>query len=731
MKMFKCIKNDPFYFFGFLILSVVIFANIFPKGYVFSGGDTIQFIDAKNNFSSLFYDWNGVDSFFYLIFFCLSKLGVSDSAQLSWYLGIFIFGSYISFNIFIRIFFQRMKSLPRMILSLIYALNIYTLYVFSSNWGYSYFQFLYIFIPILVGLFMKLLMMKEKIYIAWFSLALFFASSGFGNPAFALSLGIMLFFSVIILVAMRAARLDRETFSNLAVLALFSTLVNLYWIGPLVPQLRSGVDGIFSSTVIDFNYWLSDTSNPIINTLRMIHYSQDYFPDNFPYARIYFLKGLFNILAFLPIILIFWGMMNLKRMQSENRRLFLFFSGLLIVLVILVARVREPFLVANHYLFNLWGMNTLRGYDKTAIFVPFVLISLLTITFYELSGGKIKRWLYAAIIIILLTPLPFYFGKLQQNMSYRFSNASPQNKDFRKSRLSFLVRIPNDYYKIRNIINSDPEKAFVATLPYSSNDGSGISNFPKWKMYGADITQYLYNKDLIEANATKFGQWNFARAFNENNDGNDEWIIRLLGMMNAKYIIYHKDVPEDSFLNSEAKIKRLEKSGLIESLDDNEYFTLYRIRNDYVFPYISWQDDNPNMTPDIRTINRDLDRVKGRFLKADFSQLNRKKFEVKRGNNFSGKFLVLAEQYSPNWKAYLVKKNGEEIEIKNHMIARGYANGWMIKDQESGEVDHILIEYYLTRLMIWNMFISVSAALFLTGYLLRYYYVKQGEKADK
>lgn len=194
--------------------------------------------------------------------------------------------------------------------------------------------------------------------------------------------------------------------------------------------------------------------------------------------------------------------------------------------------------------------------------------------------------------------------------------------------------------------------------------------------------------------------------------------------MDAKYIIYHKDSPEDSVLNSQEKMKKLEQQGLIKNLEDNDYFTLYEIKKDYIIPYISWQKENVSIESDLSRIGGELDKIKNNSQAPGFEELNPKKFEVKISkDNFQNGVLILAEKFDSNWKAYFVSKDGREKEIGEHILARGYANGWIVhEDAKSSGADHILIEYYPTRLMARGLWISAATALFLLVYLVVYYY---------
>ena len=104
-KIFSFLENLPLkksliFIGGLLILGWVVFVNRFPLGYVIAGGDVSQFIGLKENFYNFYYNWEGRALLFYFPFYLLDILGISESSQLSFYLGTFIFGSYLSFYFF-------------------------------------------------------------------------------------------------------------------------------------------------------------------------------------------------------------------------------------------------------------------------------------------------------------------------------------------------------------------------------------------------------------------------------------------------------------------------------------------------------------------------------------------------------------------------------------------------------------------------------------------------------
>lgn len=712
MKIKNFFYDNFWHLLGFLILFFVVVINLFPEGYVIAGEDTAQLVNLKDSFQQLFYDWDGRASLFYAFFYFLSKLGISETIQLSFYLGIFIFGAYISFSIFIRLVFGKAGDLVGFLTSLFYALNLYTLYIFTYSWGYSHYQILYVFIPVLTGLYLNFLRNSKFSAGAYFILVLFLASPGFANPAFAVSLLIFLSALTALAGATRYFKIDKQILKKLIVLALFSFLVSAYWILPIVPQINSGITNINTANIIDLSWWLQHTSNPVIDTLRLVQFNKEYFfPLNFPYEKLKDFKYVFVFLSFLPIFFIMLSVWQKK--SDKSKKLFWIFTGMLIIFTLLVAKVRFPFEKINDFLFHLPGINILRGYEKLAIFTPFIISVLLLVALLQSEAKKYYKLIIGLFIVMLLVPLPFYAGKLQQNMSFIFTKE--KSKDYLKADYSFLVKIPGEYYKIQPIINSDSEDIKVAVLPYNVVGSIGWVNYPKWKLQGYDIIRRLYNKPVIGANNFYFNQWLYAKDFNET-DYNPEWIVKLLGTMNAKYILYHKDVDEEFIGMSLDKIKYLENKGILILLEENDYYCLYKISDDYIMPYLFLSRENFYINQSPVSVEEVFDNLQSKTAEIEYVKINPKKIIIPAKKEMRNKVIVFNEPYQNNWKAYY--DNGKRKVELEHIISLGYANGWETGgDMEKGE---IVIEYLPMKLFWRGALISLISLIFVISYIIYY-----------
>lgn len=693
--------------FGVLLLLFVVIINLFPSGYIFLGGDVFQTVKMTDNFSHYYYDWFGRASLFYGIFYFLDALRVSDVVQLSWYLGVFLFGSYISFIAFCSLVFPNTSKLIRVLVALFYALNLFTLYIFTASWGFSYHQILYVFIPVLTGLYLKSLETRQRLYVFLFFLIMFIASMGFGNPAFALSLGIYFFLLTALLFLFRFVKLSKEIIGLIAILVIGSFLLNVYWILPLLPQLRAGIQSVYSSEFVDLSERLEKTSNAIFDTIRFLPTSEQsrYYPANFPYPSFSWVKKYIAFLAFVPFFLVLIGYMRKK--DTRERKLYGIFFALFVIFIALVARVRFPFDTMNNFLFHLPGLNTLRGWDKLATFTPFLLTVLILITLSVQEGKRyFKVVLISFSVVAVLLALPFYAGGLQTKLSYILS--TQKAKDFHTAKLSALVKVPDEYYSVTKVFQSDKTNNKIAMLPYSPGSSVGRVSLPVWKVNGPDVTQALYGKKYVELYDYYIPGWMFARDF-ENTQYDPQWVVDLYGLIGVKYIFYHKDAKSESIEKIEPARKYLASIGALKSIDDNRFFTLYRIDESRIFPYVYVTDEqNVFVKPSPEGLSDKVQDLHKKISVFNYERQNPKKTIVAVDKLANQSHIFLNEKYDPLWRAEYTSLDGKRIVFERDENVK-YANAWKVPSNLSG--GSIEMYYFPLRLFYLGQWISGIALL--------------------
>ena len=654
----------------------------------------MQAIRLSENFTELYYDDLGRDSLFYGLFYLLDSWHISDTAQLSWYLGIFLVGAYLSFLAFCSCVVPKASKIVRVIAAIFYAANLYTLYIFTATWGYSSYQIVYIFIPVLSGLYIKFLETRKNIYLVSFFMMVFLASSSFGNPAFALSLGIYFLLLTGLLFFSRLISWDKKTFTRIVLVALGSLLMNIYWILPLIPQMSAGVEGVYTSETVNLTERLQKTSNAIFDTIRLMPTSEQnrYFPVNFPYPEFSWLKKYFLLLAFVPFFLVLIGLMRKK--EERERQLYTIFFSLFVIFIALVARVRFPFDGINSFLFHLPGLNTLRGYDKFATFTPF-LLSVLLLLFLMVEEKK----RYAKIVIsglfvgVILLALPFYTGGIQTNLSYILSGQ--KSKDFTQAKQSAIVNVPKDYYDVMPLLAADKEEYKLAMLPFSPGSSIGRVSLPPWKVNGPHVARYLYEQQFVELTVPYISGWKFAEDF-ENEKYDPAWIADLYGLIGVKYILYHKDAKESSMNELEVSRQYLERIGAIKLLVNKESFLLYRINEERVLPYLYMTKGSPFLLMNPEELSQSLISFRKAVSPLEYKKEDSKKIIIAGDSLKNQTHVFLNEKPDSLWVAQYVAQNGARTDLARADDIR-FANAWKIeKDLNGGTVE---ISYFPIRLL--------------------------------
>lgn len=715
MKLKNFFQENRWEIGGLLLLIVGIFANLFPQGHIILGGDVLQVLNLSENFSHYYsFDWFRQAILFYGIFYLLDLVGVNDTAQISWYLGIFLVGSYTSFLVFCRLLFPTFQRSVRVLGALFYATNLYSLYIFTATWGYLSYQSLYMFIPVLVGLYIKILVTCETRYILWFLVLNFLASMGFSNPAFALSLGIFLFLLTALLFLLQQIPPSRFVFVRIAVVIFGAFLINAYWIFPVIPQLQSGIQEVYTSEFVDLGERLRKTSNAVFDTIRLLPTSEQerYFPQNFPYPQISWMEEYLVFLSFIPFLLVLIGFVH-KRSGYEHRMYSLFFT-LFLLFIALVARVRFPFDTINETLFQLPGMNTLRGWDKMATFVPFILASLLTLFLMRYQKSKFFQWVLGGFLVMtILLALPFYVGGLQTKLSYILSNQKA--KDFSKAKQSALVEVPEAYAQVTPVLRNDPQKNKIAMLPYSPGSSVGRVSLPEWKVNGPYVVKDLYGKQYIELYGYYIPGWMFAAEF-ENKIHDPQWIVDLYGLLGVKYLFYHKDAKPRSIEDMEDARKYLEKIGALKQIDENNSFFLYTLGEERVFPYVYFGTDIPRVEMSPEKLSDQVAMLRKRVKTMDYEEKGIKNIIIPVEHLERGTTIFLNEATSPLWRARYQSPEGQDVPMRRDVSVR-YANSWVADSTLNG--GSIELYFLPMRFFEYGLFVSIGTLIFVALGLLR------------
>jgi len=723
-------KDKNYFIIALIIFSIIIFNNSIPQGYILASGDFNQVFNLKDNFMKFFYAWTEHSSnfgsysplfpnfFLYLLLLPLDLIFKSPTIlmQLTWL--IILFGSFLSFFYCLKLLKINSNKNIQFLSSLIYPLNFFIMNILMNPYLNRLHSSLYIFLPILFALTYKILT-ENKInwrYLSIYGIISFISLFSFSNPAFfilyILIIGILFIFNLMF---------KKINFKSLIIYLILNFLIFSILIFTTYPNITSGIKIIQDSKVngADTKSWLSWQS---VKNINLFTFSNDPAPspiikkisNNSTFLFIFLFSSFLYSLLFL-IGLIY------KKKNNNQRNLFLLSFLSILFLFLLASKLSPPFSDLKYFLNSNSLIILFRSTEKLLLLVPFFTILGIAIFFDNLNSVKIK---YFLIIILLLIPIPLYYGNIFTDMNILLDN----NQNYKTSNYSTIVKIPEEYYQLAKTINNQPEEFRILGLPYSIVNSENWMNYIKWKHIGSDPTQEIINKPILNPNQ-KILNWFPGYDFDNNKSLCDEWLIYYSSISNVKYIIYHKDVP-NNFINS-TRLNYLENKQYIHKLETNDYFDLYEIDSQYLktpifsninllikdnfsinkmpssfcedkkFNYI-YTNNNLN---NINLQNKDID--------INYKKINPTKYKIEI-KNISGKFpIILSQKYSNLWR---IKSNSN---IKTtQFIVNGYLNGWIIEPSENQKELSLEIYFKPQSYFYLGLIISITTLILCIIYLI-------------
>lgn len=740
--MNKIINNTkilPFFlnlliFLFFVFISFLV--NNFPSESFVVGGDFYQLSDPLKHFNQYFYAWinqvgqGQMNSIFpaapfYLLLAFLNLLGFSSGNISSFYIFFFLYGSFLSFFISIKWIFPNISRALRMGGGLIYALNYFTFSILTYSWGFSHHLIFYIFIPLLVLLFLKILFEKHFVIrnFILFVLIFLFSTISYANTAFLLALFFIQFLLVVVFLLLGRIRY-KDIWKKLFVFAFIYIFIFGFFLFSFFISSYQYIDYLAQSEVLggDSTRFVKETSSSIINIL------------SFDMNR---LRVSLNIIY--PLTLFFLLVFFLKRKKSEIEYQYLT-KGFLIIFVMFVffaVRIKEPFFSINSFLYKTQLFSFFRSPEKVFVFLPFVFVVIIIGILLNL---KLKKTINLIIIFIFLCiPWGFYSGGVIDGLQ-KADKIHP-----------YIVKIPDEYHQVKNIINSDNRSTSVLSLPYSVVNSINWSDYPKWGFIGQDVLYLLYDKYFISANVFDHPSIETSLSFKEYNKKgiiNESKFIRLLQKFSGQFIIFHKDINKDWILATEMvqlTLDSLEEKKFVEKISDNDYFNLYKINDEGVKPIIS----SNNVDVEFVKINPTKYRIHIKGLnknsRIEFNQaFSRQWYALAESSNF---LLNCEKKYNyPNFNTVECSSSDnffegdefslmlrERIDESFHKIINDYANGWTIdpnyiknnfdksyyKENADGSIDMNLILYFKPQSYFYlGLLISGTTLFFCISYLI-------------
>lgn len=722
----KFLYRHKYTLISLLILIVISYLNIPPKGYLIGGGDFYQKSYLRDNYYTHFFTWSekiGTGhasdvqyAIFFLPFYILDLFNNVEAQQFL-YVFLFTFLSFICFFISQRYFISGNYSRngSSYLFSLLYAINPFTFSVLRTSAGYHPFFFLYPFIPLFFGLIYGYLKNSQGYInkkLALYIIVSFFASISFGNFVFLISLFIFTTLFCLFLILTNEINTNKKTFLKFIVLLIGSALSTLYNVASQIPLL------------IVSNRQITNSEIPLADLWSWMTYQRSSLRTQILFNTDYDKSALFlfsMIFFFLFIVSIIYCKSRLSRIMSilAVTSIFITSKGL---------EIFPSWLMKS--LFTLPLINSLRTGNKSYIFLPFFILITIFLCYRSTKETIVKYLFILSSILIIASCFPLFTGKTLTDYSPFYK----KNENFLTSNYSYISHIPKKYTEINKLTNPQDQNRILA-LPYSVINSVGWINYTKWKYVGADPVIAFVKKPLINPNSYLYpSTWNYGELWNQQSEKESLWIFSFAAITNSKYILYHKDV-DPQFINQTInKMKYYEKLGFISKIEENSYFIFYEIADEFFFPrvYVPTKiitsdqkiDDFAQLLKEnFRSKNfvvffSEQNLEKSIFSLKKNSPLTNSTFEFKRINpvkvrvvahNVKESFpLIFSEVFHEEWKAYLVKSErritsqnkilnsviynnnlpngsvldtftGKDIGNNNHLKANGYANSWLIE----------------------------------------------------
>lgn len=682
----------------FLLLSFVI--NKIPEGTFIAGGDFYQLININDIIYRYLFTWFNqigqgqynplIVAFpFYLFQYILYNVGLSYSYIANFSIFLFMIGSFYSFFFATRIINDSVDDVIRILGSAIYALNIFTFYIFTHPWGFTPHFMIYVFIPMLFAIFGKSIAHLSLKNVMSFSVLFLISTVSFSNIAFFMAFiffQFVLTFTFIITKRVSVAK----TIKRLSCLLFLQLFLSIYFIWPYFAaqtEYVSKISGGFMGDIATIFRWTSTNVIDIfsfriyrdIDAMNNINLYYDY--------NILIVSSL-GYLLFLIVAILY---------RKRKNEYWLSYSMVYLILMFLLMRGTPPFGGANILIYNLPGFNIFRSADKLFIFYPFFyLISLILL----LSYSKLNKiMIITVLIIIIIIPFPFYLGGVSKDLTSGILALNGAD------RYKYAIKIPQDYFEIKKIVDEYNVQLSIVSLPYSVVNSNNWANYPTWHFLGNDVINTLYDKFYISANVydAPMLETNLSfKEYNEENKVDKDKFVKLLQKFSVKYILLHRDIDESYQKPSKTvfdTIDELDKKNIIKRLDTNNYFSLYELDEKYVVPLIHSDEFN-------------ISFQKFSPVKLSFQKFSPVKYDINIYNLHNETNITFHQSYNSQWKLYARYNDGiacspikyyeitKTMECKymkeifdisdltyiledpifdnSHIIIDGYANSWTI-----------------------------------------------------
>lgn len=586
-----------------------------------------------------------IDRIYYFLFYFVSSVGM------------YFLASHICNTLFVasknKVWFASITG------AMFYILNNLTMILLSfppTNYIYSYMLLPWLFLLYIKDFHISNSFLKRFVIVVLF---LFVLS---GNPSNTISiLSLLLFYEFFF-------RTNNKIIKNIKNIVISSLLLLLLSSYIYLPILGNKVNpyGKISSSDNKVSIAYSSSTTSIVNLLRFRgHPSQD----NFSFSN--FLLN--NYTTIVNYLLIAFSLLFL--FKKKTKRIEIFFLSTFILFFFLSKAEHFPFSWINRFIYDhvpLFEMYR-ASYAKFMYFCSFSLSIMISISILETEKFLIKHslpffikkvFLVLPVLLIIFGATPFFWGKVVRNIH--------------------KTTIPVEYHSIKTYLNKIKVDFSILSLPQLSSgqvldwgNGNYYAGFTNTDIYmlgrPAWVNSWFLSKPILSNNLIDYK--------------------KILNKSNVKYIILHKDVPENysfevnmkGYTGGQTNFRNLNKQIISDNdyrlISDTRYFKIFELDNNKYMPHVY-----------IRKSINSFSKSAGDLPILEFKKINPTKYRIVI-HGARGKFpIVFNESFHDQWKTYLADSQKlikiQLSEINNYKILDGNTEDQASKEELKSFIDN-------------------------------------------
>lgn len=609
----------------------------------------------------------------------LEEVGIPTFLRQAFLLAMIMIVGMFSMYLLIKKGFD-MENQVAIIGSIFYSLNIYSLTQIWKRFLYNH-MIAWAYLPFFILLWIKWISTGKLTWLLYFLLSSLFFTYAFSNPVFLFTFWVPA--SIFVLNQLWLERKKKREIAKILVsfvvgLILWSA-VNIWWLYPTLTLGSSWTQQTGQTWLGDFNSLQAVSKSFSLNEILLLRQSWYLGKDNDWYD--FYHNPLIYLISISVLAIAVLGFIKLKGNKYRKYLLALSLVGLFI-------SKGTNFPLGYTFYYFLFGAFPLTAALRNS-YEKFGLVWLLPYAIFFAYGlywlflkikNRYKKVFFLALMLFLscgVLVYPMWNGDI----------FPPKHR----------VEVPAYYYQANSFLNSEKvDRAFH--IPFDL-ELEKISY--DWGYIGEDPTENLFDHEPLTKPIVPIYDRIYKMLPNYLSNAN---FPKLLGMLGAEYIIFHKDMiyPRVDLVKTQTQIETWEGASKtktfgkldIYSLDLNIvkpkiYASGTLIKRNSIADVLNQvSSDNWNTDSVFTLEDVGFELKNGLVPQISFAKMANDMYRVRIKNNQGSYILVLNNTYDGLWKA----KVGGQL-ITKHFLVNGFANGWLIEKKGNYDID--------IRLKIW------------------------------